>query len=107
MQTHTPGPWRLSQNFRGMPGVWPGQPGTNKPICMLAHDPNGPSSGLFEAWEENGRLIATAPDLLYTLKAVAKRIEEGSGAATWTEEEHSALEDLIARASGWKEMGCA
>jgi len=105
MSKHTPGPWTVTQNFRGMAGVWPDSPGTNKPICMLAHDPDGPSKGPFENWQANANLIAAAPELLEALVEAVELIEFHMGSTHSETDEDEELvvkmaESAIAKAEG-------
>ena len=68
-QTHTPGPWEAG-HYRGTPTVFWGRGNKTVPIATC-HDVA--SEGDPDA---NARLIASAPELLETLKETLRSLEE-------------------------------
>ena len=75
---HTPGPWTIDHERIGPPG---------EPVALLC-DGHAPESGTVVEWprfgevvddaenEANARLLASAPDLLEALEAIAKTFAE-------------------------------
>lgn len=76
MSKHTPGPWRLQ--FLGNYDADLIHKGTFAGINAGSGAPEKLDADEFATWEVNARLIEAAPDLLETLRLVAKGLRQGA-----------------------------
>jgi hypothetical protein len=79
--THTPGPWRFSQDG--------GEPYWSVAMPLCGGDGYGSGNAMVYTSESDARLIAAAPDLLATCKALAHDIR----AFQFTDGEYRLSED--------------
>jgi ABC-type Fe3+-hydroxamate transport system substrate-binding protein len=82
---HTPGPWEVEVDKSGEVTVYEAVTRENIDICTMGGNTNDGS---------NGRLVASAPDLLEALKVASKAIREyrnqGAPTAYWDDVEAQA-----------------
>lgn len=93
--THTPGPW--SADTGDYPIIVNGPDAESQIICII-EDPEDPTAATAESIDENDAnaiLIASAPDLLATLRTIAGLY----GTSATNDDPHAALESIFAMAS--------